>query len=223
VVLDRVKVRRLVISALTNATVALVLTAVTVSVEWKVDTTASIATLGSQAYVGGTARGTELVNAAQPTADSTQTYTVSGLTRADLLNGAFEVQVRASRGNSNTAFTASLDAVSVQVDYTVPGSPAVAPTYDNNGNMTSDGSYGNRAYAYDTLGRLVSATAGGATTTYALDGSGNRWSQTTGGVTTSFDLDLLAPNPTILGDGTARYLPGSPGTGHEAGGSGATR
>jgi YD repeat-containing protein len=192
---------------------------VIVSVEWKVDTTASNATLGSQVYVNGVARDTELVNSAEPTTDTTQTYTVSGLTRADLLDGSFEVQVRASRGNSNTAVTASLDSVSVQVDYTTSGGSGSAPTYDDNGNMTSDGSYGDRTYAYDTLGRLVSVTAGGATTTYALDGSGNRWSQTTGGAATSFDLDLASPTPTILSDGAAKYLPGSPGAGYEAGGA----
>ena len=197
-----------------NATI----TNVTVTVEWKVDTTSSIATLGTQVYVSNTARGTELIDSAEPTSDTTESYSVSGLTRADLLNGAFEVQVRASRGNSNTAFTASLDNVSVKVDYTVPGTPA-APTYDDNGNMTSDGSYGNRTYAYDTLGRLTQVTSGGATTTYSLDGSGNRWSQTTGAASTSFDLDLQSPNPTILADGTAKYLAGSPGAGYEAGGT----
>ena len=106
----------------------------------------------------------------------------------------------------------------MKVDYTTPGTPA-APTYDDNGNMTSDGSYGNRTYAYDTLGRLTSVTAAGATTTYSLDGAGNRWSQTTGAATTSFDLDLANPNPTILADGTAKYLAGSPGAGYEAGGA----
>lgn len=197
-----------------NATI----TNVTVSVEWKVDTTASIATLGSQVYVSNTARGTELVNSAEPTSDTTQTFTVAGLTRADLLDGTFEVQVRASRGATATGFTASLDAVSVQVDYTTP-IPAAAPTYDDNGNMTSDGSYGNRTYAYDTLGRLASVTRGGATTTYALDGAGNRWGQTTGAATTSFDLDHARPDGTILGDGAAKYLPGVPGAGYEAGGT----
>ena len=195
------------------------ITNVTVSVEWKVDITTSIATLGSQVYVGGVARGTELVNTAEPTSDTIQTYTVSGLTRADLLDGTFEVQVRASRGNSNTVLTASLDAVTVTVDYTTGGGAGTAPVYDDNGNMTSDGTYGNRTYAYDTLGRLTSVAAGGSTTSYSLDGAGNRWSQTTGAVTTAFDLDLLAPNPTILGDGTAKYLPGMPNAGYQAGGT----
>ena len=85
--------------------------AVTLSVEWKVSTTASIATLGAGAWVSNAAYGTELVTSAEPTTDTTQWFAVSGLTRAQLLNGAFQVRVRASRGNSNTAFTASLDAL----------------------------------------------------------------------------------------------------------------
>jgi len=196
-----------------NATI----TNVTVSVEWKVSTTASIATLGAQLYAAGVAKGSELVNTAEPTADTTQTFTVSGLTRADLLDGTLQIRVRATRGNSNTAFTASLDAVAVQVDYTAPVSPA-APTYDDNGNMTSDGTYGNRTHAYDTLGRQTGVTAGGATTSYALDGAGNRWSQTTAGTTTAFDLDLVAPDPTILSDGTRKYLPGAPSAGYDQAG-----
>ena len=195
------------------------ITNVTVSVEWKVSTIDSIATLGSQVYVGGVARGTELVNTAEPTSDTVQTYTVSGLTRADLLDGTFEVQVRASRGNSNTVVTASLDAVTVTVDYTTGGGAGTAPVYDDNGNMTSDGSYGNRSYAYDTLGRLASVTSGGSTTSYSLDGAGNRWSQTTGAVSTAFDLDLSQPNPTNLADGTAKFLPGMPNAGYSAGGT----
>lgn len=181
------------------------------TVTWKVSTTSSIATLGSQLYVNGSAKGTELVNTGEPTSDTTQSYAASGLSRADLLNGALTVRVRATRGNSNTAFTASLDAVSVQVDYTTPV-PGVAPSYDDNGNLTADGTYGNRTYAYDTLGRLTSVVAGGATTSYALDGAGNRWSETTGSQTTNFDLDLAAPNPTILFDGSRQCLPRRPPT-----------
>jgi len=99
-----------------NATI----TGVTVTVEWKVSTTSSIATLGSQLYAGGVAKGTELVNSAEPTTDTTQTYTVSGLTRADLLDGTLTIRARTSRGNNNTAFTASLDVISIEVDYTTP-------------------------------------------------------------------------------------------------------
>jgi RHS repeat-associated protein len=197
----------------TNATI----TTVTVSVEWKVSTTNSIATLGSQAYVSGSPVGSELVNTAEPLADTIQTYTVSGLTRSQLLNGTFQVRVRATRGNSNTSFTASLDRVGVTVDYTVPGA-GTAPSYDDNGAMTADGTYGNRTYTHDALGRLTGVTGNGTTATYTLDGAGNRWAETVNSVTTSFDLDLSVANPTILGDGTRRYLPGSPAAGYEAAG-----
>lgn len=61
--------------------------------------------------------------------------------------------------------------------------------------------------------------APGRTTDYELDAFGNRWSETTAGLTTAFDLDLAEANPTILADGTRRYLPGSPGAGYEAGGA----
>jgi RHS repeat-associated protein len=190
---------------------------VTVQVEWKVSTTLSNATLGSRLYVNNVAKGTELTNAAEPTADTTQPYTVSGLTRADLVNN-LEINVRASRGSSNTAVTMSLDAVSIQVGYTVPGGSASAPTYDDNGNMLTDGSYGNRTFTYDALGRLTGVTGIGTTATYTLDGAGNRLAETVNGVTTSFDLDLSVASPTILSDGTRTYLPGAPNAGYQQGG-----
>ena len=188
---------------------------VTVTVEWKVDNTSSNATLGAQAYVGASALGSETVNSAEPIADTAQSFTVSGVTRSDLAN--LKVRVRATRGNSNNAFTASLDSISIKVDYSYPP-VAAAPTYDNNGNMTSDGSYGNRTYTYDALGRLTGVAGNGVTASYALDGQGNRWAETINGSTTSFDLDLAASYPTILGDGTRSYLPGAPGFGYEEAG-----
>ena len=57
------------------------------------------------------------------------------------------------------------------------------------------------------------------TTTYTLDGAGRRLAETTGASTTSFDLDLSRANPTILADGTRRYLPGDPSAGYEQAGT----
>lgn len=96
-----------------------VINSVTVEVEWKVSTTASVATLGAQAVVGGAAVGSELVNSAEPTVDTLQSFTVPGLTAASF-DGSFVVRIRATRGNTNTGFTASLDFVRVTVDYTPP-------------------------------------------------------------------------------------------------------
>ncbi|MDA9529572.1 hypothetical protein ACM42_14310 [Bradyrhizobium sp. CCBAU 25338] len=69
--------------------------------------------------------------------------------------------------------------------YTAVGS--IAPTYDGNGNLTSDGSF---TYCYDAESRLIAAIGGGtcaapATTvaTYAYDAQGRRKSKTVGGAT----------------------------------------
>jgi RHS repeat-associated protein len=89
-------------------------------------------------------------------------------------------------------------------------------TYDDAGALTADPA---RTYAYDGFGRLTGATLGATTTTYTLDGAGNRLAETTGGSTTSFDLDLRSSTPTVLGDGTRKYLPGDPGAGYEQSGT----
>jgi len=140
---------------------------VTVSVEWKVSTTASIATLGAGAWVGNAAYGSELVTTAEPTTDTTQMFSVSGLTRAQLLNGTFAVRVRASRGTSNTAFSASLDALSVAVTYTASNNQTVTVTAV--GVTTARGS---DTFAYDQAHRLTQAIVAGVTETSAYDGDG---------------------------------------------------
>ncbi len=91
---------------------------VTVEVNWYVSTNASIATLGFQPYVSGTAQGTEFTNTASPIAATIESSVYTGITQAQLLDGTFAVRVRMWRGNSNTAVTAYLDYVRVTVDYT---------------------------------------------------------------------------------------------------------
>lgn len=178
------------------------ITNVTVSVEWKVSVNTSIATLGAQARVNGSPVGTELVNTASPTSDTTQTFTVPGLTRAQLLDGAFTVRVRATRGNSNTAFTASLDAVSVAVDYSVPGTTTL--TTNANGNLVAKGT---DTFAYDQANRLIAATVAGVTETYAYNGDGVRFSRTVGaGPAIRYVSDINASLPVTLDDGTRKYV-----------------
>jgi RHS repeat-associated protein len=188
------------------------ITNVTVSVEWKVDVTTSIATLGSQAYVNGVAQGTELVNTAEPTTDTVQTYSLSGLTRANLLDGVLTIRNRISRGNDNQAVTGSLDAVSVRVDYSTAPPPDTTPPSVPSGLSATAGSasrvdlswtastdntavQGYRIYRDGSLLATTASTtyadtpvAGSTTFSYtlaAIDGAGNASAQSgTAGATT---------------------------------------
>jgi len=181
-----------------NATI----TGVTVTVEWKVSTAASIATLGAQAVVSGTPVGTELINTAEPTTDTSQSFAIPGLTRAQLLNGAFGVRVRATRGNNNTAFTASLDAVSVRVDYTAASVTSI--TVNAVGATTARGA---DSFTYDQANRLTTATVAGVSETYTYDGDGVRFSRQVGaGPVTRYVTDPAAGLPVTIDDGTRTYV-----------------
>ncbi len=68
--------------------------------------------------------------------------------------------------------------------YTVVG--AGTPTYDANGNLTSDGTH---TYGYDSENRLVSASGAGTGGTYTFDAQGRRKTVTTSGITTVFVTD----------------------------------
>jgi RHS repeat-associated protein len=65
--------------------------------------------------------------------------------------------------------------------YTAVG--AITPTYDNNGNLTSDGTF---TLGYDAENRMVSASGAGNTASYAYDAQGRRKSKTVNGATTAF-------------------------------------
>jgi RHS repeat-associated protein len=75
--------------------------------------------------------------------------------------------------------------------YTAVG--AVTPTYDGNGNLTSDGTF---TYGYDSENRLTSASGAGNTASYSYDGQGRRKLKTVDGTTTVFVTD--ADNRDIL-------------------------
>lgn len=57
----------------------------------------------------------------------------------------------------------------------------VTPTYDTNGNLTSDGTY---TLGYDAENRLVSAAGAGNTASYTFDAQGRRKTRTVNGTTT---------------------------------------
>jgi RHS repeat-associated protein len=82
---------------------------------------------------------------------------------------------------------------------------AAACTWDDNGNLTSDGV---RSYAYDHANRLTQVTEGSLTTQFAYNGDGVRTSKTVSGDTTEYLLDLLATLPVVISDTEAVYLYG---------------
>jgi hypothetical protein len=100
---------------------------VTVTVQWKCSTASSVATLRSTLFADNGAGAPDQAAAlsaapgvqrtTEPTADTTDTYTAT-CTAAQLRQGVW-ARVQALRGNTNTAYTASLDYVQVTVDYTV--------------------------------------------------------------------------------------------------------
>ena len=96
---------------------------------------------------------------------------------------------------STTSYTAnSLN------QYTAVG--AITPTYDTNGNLTSDGTY---TLGYDAENRLVSASGAGNTAAYTFDAQGRRKTRTVNGTTTVSVTD--AQNREVLEyDGTTGAL-----------------
>ncbi|MCK6450686.1 MAG: hypothetical protein L6R19_07480 [Alphaproteobacteria bacterium] len=75
--------------------------------------------------------------------------------------------------------------------YTAIG--AVTPTYDANGNLTSDGTF---TLGFDAENRLISATGAGNTASYAYDAQGRRKLKTVNGSTTVYVTD--ADNREVL-------------------------
>jgi hypothetical protein len=88
--------------------------------EHKVSTTGSIATCRTYSKVSGSA-GTNHDDATEPAADTVKTYDITSersWTRANLLDGTFEVALAAVQGNSSNAVTMSFDYVKAEVTYT---------------------------------------------------------------------------------------------------------
>jgi RHS repeat-associated protein len=81
-----------------------------------------------------------------------------------------------------------------------------AYTWDNNGNLVSDGLL---TYSYDQANRLKQVTQGANTYTFAYNGVGDRLSQTVGITTTRYLLDPGAGLTQVLADGTNTYLYGN--------------
>jgi YD repeat-containing protein len=81
-----------------------------------------------------------------------------------------------------------------------------AYTWDNNGNLLSDGT---STYTYDAANRLKTVTQGGTISSYIYNGLGDRVSQTVAGTLKNYTLDLNAGLTQVLADGTNTYLYGA--------------
>jgi RHS repeat-associated protein len=81
---------------------------------------------------------------------------------------------------------------------------SVTYTWDNNGNLLSDGVF---TYTYNVANRLTSVTDGVDTYAYAYNASGDRLQQTVNAVLTNYTLDLAADLTQVL----ASYGTGSSG------------
>ena len=82
----------------------------------------------------------------------------------------------------------------------------VSYTWDDNGNLLSDGVY---TYTYSFANRLKTVSGPGLTASYEYNGLGDRVSQTVNSVTTDFVLDLAGGLTQVLDDGINSYLYGN--------------
>ena len=98
-----------------NATI----NSVTIRAEHKVSTTGSIAEFRLRALLGATLFEPNIADTLEPTADTVRTAVLTTIpTVAQLKDPGFTLRPQYLRGNTNTAFTGSLDYIEVTVDYT---------------------------------------------------------------------------------------------------------
>ena len=87
-----------------------------------------------------------------------------------------------------------------------PTVDGVTYTWDDNGNLLSDGV---NSYSYDHANRLKAVSGPSSLYAFAYNGLGDRVSQTVGITTTNYTLDLAVGLTQVLDDGTYTYLYGN--------------
>jgi RHS repeat-associated protein len=123
--------------------------------------------------------------------------------------------------NDGTSFTYAYDATGNRLTEVTTGGLSIAYVYDNanrltsvdgmpltwdnNGNLLSDGSSTN---TYDKANRLKTVVQGSTAYAFTYSGLGDRLRQTVGGTPTTYVLDLDAGLTQVLADGTNFYLYG---------------
>jgi len=81
----------------------------------------------------------------------------------------------------------------------------VSYTWDDNGNLLSDGV---STYTYNHSNQLTGVSQGGTNYSYAYNGLGDRLRQTVGGNTVNYAIDSSSGLSHVLADGTNTYLYG---------------
>jgi RHS repeat-associated protein len=129
------------------------------------------------------------------------------LTAADYSDGSYFHYAYDSVGNRLTEQTqAGTTSYVYDIANRLTSVNGVTYTWDNNGNLLSDGV---NTYTYDHANRLASASGGGYNASYGYSGTGDRLRQTVNGVTTSYTLDLNTGLTQVLADGANTYLYGA--------------
>jgi len=97
----------------------------------------------------------------------------------------------------------SYDAANQVITATTPQGTA-SYSYDQAGNLLSDGT---RNYSYDALDRLTALAGAGATESYGYNGDGTLVTQTVNGIPTAYTQDLAAGQSQVLQTATGTGAP----------------
>jgi RHS repeat-associated protein len=101
------------------------------------------------------------------------------------------------------------------------GDELIQYSYDDNGNLLDDGSYG---YSYDAANRLILVDDGVSSASYFYNGDGARIAQIEDGLRTDYVQDVALPLPQVLtarqGGTVSQYLQGLSLIGEQRGGTG---
>jgi RHS repeat-associated protein len=128
------------------------------------------------------------------------------LTEANYDNGLYFHYSYDAAGNRLTETTQNSSTSYVyDVGNRLSSVDGVAYTWDNNGNLLSDGA---STYSYDYNNKLVGLSQGTDVYQYVYNGLGDRVQQIVNGVTTDYVLDINTGLTQVLQDGTNTYLYG---------------
>ncbi len=130
------------------------------------------------------------------------------MTRADYNNGVYFHYTYDAVGNRLTEETlgGTINTSTYDAANRLSAVDGVTYTWDNNGNLLSDGV---RSYTYNHANRLSTITGPSYTASMVYNGQGDRMRQTVNGVATTYTLDMAGGLTQVLSDGTHTYLYGS--------------